>query len=48
MIFPNRFNSLISFRLLFSGETAEDTELLGKLAPALDLTPTFVRVHDKS
>lgn len=41
MIFPNRFISLISFRLLFCGETTKDTELLGKLAPALGLTPSF-------
>lgn len=41
MIFPNRFISLISFRLLLSGETTEDMELLGKLAPALGLTSTF-------
>lgn len=41
MIFPNRFISLISFRLLFCGETTEGMELLGKLAPALGLTPAF-------
>lgn len=41
MIFPNRFVSLISFRLLFCVETTEDTELLEELAPALGLTPTF-------